>query len=132
MRKFDNGKVWNDTRLNLFGVNDMKGVIPEGTSTLHFMLWKHILINLTLNSIQGTPIDPLAIIDRACIRLYKRIKSIFFEIQAHKCTCEATERQPNFHRFARRVEGIGTVDDTGRVHIHEDLQAILDINSNSS
>ena len=29
MRKVDKGSAWDDVRMNLFGVNDMKGVVPE-------------------------------------------------------------------------------------------------------
>ena len=57
MRKFDEEKAWDDVRMNLFGVNDMKGIVPEGTSTLHFMLWKHTLIQLTLASLRGTDVS---------------------------------------------------------------------------
>ena len=50
MREFDDGHAWDDMNMNLFGINDMKGVVKEGTSTLHFMLWKHLIIQLTMSS----------------------------------------------------------------------------------
>ena len=81
MRNFDEGYAWDDVRMNLFGVNHMKGVVPEGTSTLHFMLWKHTLIQLTLSSLRGTEVKASEIIDRAVLRLQRRVKALGYEVQ---------------------------------------------------
>ena len=128
MRTFDGGTDWDDARMNLFGVNDMMGVIPEGTSTLHFMLWKHTLIQLTMKALKGEPVSPLAIIDKATLRVLKRVKALEYEIRCEYCKSEARETAPKLGKFKARIEGIGNISDEGRVYLHEKLKEIIELN----
>ena len=125
MRKFDGGTRWDDARLNLLGVNDMKGIPPEGTSTLHFMLWKHILIQMTMWSLKHVPPDVQQIINKAVLRLEKRISSIQYEITCIYCTAESRSTPPNLRTPRRRLQGIGEVLDSGKVELHPDLVMLL-------
>ena len=125
MRKFDGGTRWDDARLNLLGVNDMKGIPPEGTSTLHFMLWKHILLQMTMWSLKGIPPNVQQIIDRAALRLEKRVFSLEYEITCVYCKAESRSTPPNLRPARRRLKGIGEVLDSGKVELHPELTAIL-------
>ena len=127
MRVFDGGTAWDDVRLNLFGVNDMKGVLPEGTSTLHFMLWKHTLIQLTMNSLNGTPVNASEIIDKAVLRLHKRVKALEYNITCEYCRSDARKSEVDLGKYRKRLEGIGSIDDGGRVTLHPDLQTVIDL-----
>ena len=106
--------------------NKMKGIIPQGTSALHFMLWKFLLIQLTLKSIKGTPIDPLEIIDKAVLRLHRRTKSLAYEISCECCKAEARENNPNISKFAKRLEGIGHIEDN-KIILNDVLQTAIDL-----
>ena len=95
MRKFDGGERWDDERLNFLGVNAMKGIPPEGTSTLHFMLWKHTLLQMTMWSLKKVPPNAQQIIDRAVLRLEKRISAVQYEITCTFCKAESRSTPPN-------------------------------------
>jgi hypothetical protein len=110
MREFDGGGVWDDVQMNLFGVNDMKGIIPSGTSTLHFMLWKFTLIQLTQASLQGKPISPTSIIDRACLRVNRRVKALQHEIHCEFCRAQSRECEPSLQKIITKLAGLGEVD----------------------
>ena len=115
MRTFDGGDRWDDARLNLLGVNNMKGIPHEGTSTLHFMLWKHILIQMTMWSLKKIPPDTQQIIDRAVLRLDKRVSALEYEITCMYCQAEARSVPPDLSRAQRRIKGIGSVLDSGKI-----------------
>jgi len=125
MRKFDGAKEWNDTRMNLLGVNAFKGVIPEGTSALHFMLWKFTLIALTKAGMEGAPIVPNSIIDSAMRRLREKIKSIRYSVTLEKTRCESREVKPDYRRFRRFLEGIGDVTEDGAVRLNDELSTLF-------
>ena len=125
MRKFDDGPRWDDARLNLLGVNDMKGIPPEGTSTLHFMLWKHILLQMTMFSLKGIPPDQQQIIDKAVLRLEKRISALEYDITCMYCKSESRDTPPNLKPATRRLKGIGEVLDTGKIKLHPELTLLL-------
>jgi hypothetical protein len=125
MRKFDGGSRWDDARLNLLGVNEMKGIPPEGTSTLHFVLWKHILIQMTLLSLKKIPPDTQQIINRAMLRLEKRISALQYEVTCMFCKAESRSTSPNLTFARRKLKGIGDVLDSGKVILHPDLASLL-------
>ena len=125
MRKFDNGTQWDDARLNLFGVNEMKGILPEGASTLHFILWKHILIQMTLCSIKNITPNVQHIIDYAILRLEKRVSALQFEITCALCKAESRSTPPNLKSARRRLKGIGDVLDSGTVVLHPELVSLI-------
>ena len=127
MRKFDGGEAWDDIRLNLFGVNDMKGIIPQGTSALHFMLWKHALIQITLCSLKGVKVNAEDIIDKAVLRLQKRIKTLEYGIQCAYCKGDARAQDVRLDSFRKRLEGIGDIDEKGRVILDKDLQIAIEM-----
>ena len=127
MRKFDKGPRWDDARRNLLGVNDMKGIPPEGTSTLHFMLWKHILIQMTAWSLNHVPPNAQQIIDRAVLRLEKRISAIQYEITCEYCTSESRGTAPNLSKARRRLEGIAEISESGQVILHSELSELLEV-----
>ena len=123
LRTFDEAYGWNNARMNLLGVNDMKGIIPEGTSTLHFVMWKFILIQLTMFSLKGIPIDPYKIIECGLKRLNKRLKSVRHEITRTKNKVKARYRiespsekkdkepvMPELNKFARWTEGLASIE----------------------
>jgi hypothetical protein len=127
MRKFDGGEAWDDIRLNLFGVNDMKGIIPQGTSALHFMLWKHALIQITLCSLKGLKVNAEDIIDKAVLRLQKRIKTLEYGIRCAYCKGDARATEVKLDTLRKRLEGIGDIDEKGKVTLHEDLQIAIEM-----
>ena len=124
---FDGGSRWDDARLNLLGVNDMKGVPPEGTSTLHSMLWKHVLIQMTMKSLKGVIPDIQQIINKAVLRLEKRVSSQEYEITCMYCKAESRSTPPNLRPARRRLKGIGEVLDSGKIQLHPDLITLLHI-----
>ena len=126
MRKFDGGPRWDDARLNLLGVNDMKGILPEGTSTLHFMLWKHIIIQLTLCSLQHVTPDVYQIIDKAVLRLEKRVSALQYEITCTLCKSESRGVAPNLKPARRRLKGIGEILDSGKLLLRTELLQLID------
>ena len=125
MRAFDGGERWDDARLNLLGVNDMKGIPPEGTSTLHFMLWKHILIQMTAFSLNNVPPQVQQIIDRAVLRLEKRINALKYDITCTFCQSESRSTTPNLKHARRKLQGIGDVLDSGKVELHPELAHLI-------
>ena len=127
MRKFDKGSGWDDARRNLLGVNDMKGIPPEGTSTLHFMIWKHILIQMTAWSLNHVPPNAQQIIDRAVLRLEKRISAIKYEITCEYCTSESRGTALNLSKARRRLEGIAEISESGQVILHSELSELLEV-----
>ena len=127
MRKFDGSDAWDDIRMNLFGVNDMKGVIPQGTSALHFMLWKHALIQLTMCSLKGIKVNAEEIIDKAVLRLQKRIKTLEYNVRCAYCKGDARGEDVKLDAFRKRLEGIGDIDEKGKVTLHRDLQIAIEM-----
>ena len=104
----------------------MKGIIPSGTSTLHFMLWKFTLIQLTQASLHGKPINPSVIIDHACQRVNRRIKALQHDIHCEFCKAQSRDCEPSLQRFSTKLAGIGEVDpQNGTVKLHTALQSIL-------
>ena len=99
---------------------------PLATSTLHFMLWKFTLIQLTQASLHGKPISPTDIIDRACQRVNRRIKSLQYEIHCEFCRAQSRESEPSLQKFSTKLAGIGEVDPlNGTVTLHVALKNIL-------
>ena len=100
----------------------MKGGIPEGTSTLHFIMWKFILIQLTILSLKGVPIDSNKIIKHGLRRLNNRIKTVRYEITRTKNKVAAKYKEmseerkkanpilPELNKFSRWVEGLGKIE----------------------
>jgi hypothetical protein len=127
MRKFDKAERWDDARMNLLGINAFKGVIPEGTSALHFMLWKFTLIALTKKSLEGDPIVPTDIIDKAMRRLREKIKAVRYSITKEKTKSESRGTTPDFRKFKRYIEGIGTVTQEGGLQLHDELVTLFSI-----
>ena len=125
MRKFDGASDWDDARMNLLGVNAFKGVIPEGTSALHFMLWKFTLIALTKSGMEGAPVIPTTIIDSAMRRLREKIKAVRYNVTLERTRCEARETTPDFRKFGRVLEGIGEVTKEGYVRLNDELTALF-------
>ena len=125
MREFDGGDGWDEARLNLLGVNGMKGIPHEGISTLHFMLWKHILIQMTMWSLKRIPPNVQQIINRAVIRLDKRVSALQYEITCVYCQAEARSIQPNLRQAKRKIKGIGFVLDSGKIMYNQEFTALL-------
>ena len=102
----------------------MKGILPEGAFTLHFMLWKHILIQMTLSSIKHVTPNVQHIIDYAVLRLEKRVSALQFEITCALCKAESRSTPPNLKSARRRLKGIGDVLDSGTVILHPELASL--------
>ena len=113
--------------MNLLGVNAFKGVIPEGTSALHFILWKFTIIALTKASIEGAPIDPLNIVDSAMRRLREKIKSLSYSMTAEANRAEARGSKPDLRKYRRFLEGIGTVTPDGKIELNDELITLFSI-----
>ena len=125
MRQFDGAESWDDTRMNLLGVNPFKGVIPEGTSALHFNLWKFTLIALTKASLEGAPIMPSYIIDSAMRRLRGKIQALSYSISTEKNRCDSRGTVPDFRKYNKLLEGIGSVTPEGYISLEEDLKTLF-------
>ena len=121
------GRCQDEPTSNLLGVNAFKGVIPEGTSALHFMLWKFMLIALTKNSLDGDPITPTDIIDRAMKRLREKIKATRYAITLEINRSESRGKDPDFKRFRRYIAGIGTVEQDGALKLHDELDTLFSV-----
>ena len=127
MREFDKATAWNDVRMNLFGVNSFKGVVPEGTSTLHFMLWKFTLIALTRSGLYGEPIDSTHIIDSAMRRLRNKIKALGHTIILDKNRSESRGLTLDIRKYTRKLEGIATVTPSGYVVPEKPLADLFEL-----
>ena len=133
MRKFDKAKRWDDRKMNLLGVNEMKGVIPEGTSTVHFVLWKFIIIQLTLVSIEGKPFSNLEIVEFAMRRLARKLTGIQYAMTCAKhkaesrgCQEDGTPFEANYSKFEKWVTGVATIED-GKLIVDTELLDLFSI-----
>ena len=122
LRVFDGGQRWDDLKLNLFGINEMKGRVPDGTSALHFMAWKFILIQMTQMSLKKQAFDSEEIIKYAVRRLHSRVKTAEYRITMIRNKAFAQNSTPNYGTIARWTEGIAEVHkDSGVLTPHEAL-----------
>ena len=122
LRVFDKGQRWDDRKLNLFGINDMKGRIPDGTSALHFMMWKFILIQMTQMSLKKQAFDSEEIIKYAVRRLHSRVKTAEYKIIMIRNKAFAQSKSPDYGTIARWTEGIADIHkDSGVLTPHEAL-----------
>ena len=96
-------------KLNLFGINDMKGRIPDGTLALHFMMWKFILIQMTQMSLKKQAFDSEEIIKYAVRRLHSRVKTAEYKIIMIRNKAFAQSKSPDYGTIARWTEGIADI-----------------------
>ena len=69
------------------------------------------------------------IIDKAVLRLQKRIKTLEYGIQCAYCKGDARAQDVRLDSFRKRLEGIGDIE-KGRVILDKDLQIAIINNSN--
>ena len=123
MREIDKGTAWNDSTLNLLGVHENGAVIPRGVSMVHFIIWKLIIIQLTDNSFNGTPVRGDLILDMAQRRIHTRIGKAIQEV--NECLRKAESRgdeKPRFDHVRSWLKGIGTVDGDGKITLIKKLR----------
>ena len=126
LRKIDKGEEWDDVKLNLFGEYHNRGMIPPGTSLIHFQVWKMILIGFTKKGIHNTPFDIGSTLQQAYKRIIRKISSIEWQVAATKNSAEAREITPSYHRFNKWLKGIGQVDSEGKITIIPQLSDLLE------
>ena len=91
------------------------------------MMWKHILIQMTQLSLNGTPPDANRIIDRAVLRLHKRVLALQYEITCMFCKSEARGQEPSLSNMRRRILGLGEINDRGRIILNPELVVLIDL-----
>ena len=67
------------------------------------------------------------IIDKAVLRLQKRIKTLEYGIQCAYCKGDARATDVKLDTFRKRLEGIGDIDEKGKVTLHKDLQIAIEM-----
>ena len=126
LRKIDKGSEWDDVKLNLFGMYHNKGVIPAGTSLVHFQIWKIILIGITKKGLYGTQFDCKKAINQACKRVIRKLSAIEWQVNATRNRAEARNTTPCYHRYNKWLKGIGEVDAQGKLSINTEMSDILE------
>ena len=111
MRKFDRGDKWDDTALNLFGHHPNKKIIPQGTSLVHFTLWKMAIIQMTQLSIEGTPFDINVVIERAKGRLKRKVDTARYNVSNIGIRAASRQITPRAPQYTKWLEGIGTIQE---------------------
>ena len=122
LRDIDGGTDWNDSKLNLLGVYENGAVVSKGVSMVHFVVWKFIIIQLTDNSFNGTPIRGDVILDMAQRRIHTRIGKAIQEVRECLRRAEAKgEEKPRLDHVRSWLKGIGTIDAEGNVKLVKKL-----------
>ena len=122
LRDIDEGTDWNDSKLNLLGVYQNGAIVSRGVSMVHFVVWKFIIIQLTDNSFNGTPIRGDAILDMAQRRIHTRIGRAIQE--ARECLRRAEAKgdvNSRLDHVRAWLKGIGTIDEEGKVTLVKKL-----------
>ena len=109
----------------------MRGVIPEGTSTLHFILWKFIIIELTMVSLKGKPFSSEDIIEPGLRRLARKLNGVQYAMTCAKnktdsrhSKAEGETPPTDYSKFEKWVAGIATVVD-GKLQLADDLLVLF-------
>ena len=90
---------------------------------VHFIIWKFIIIQLTDNSFNGTPVRGDLILDMAQRRIHTRIGKAIQEV--NECLRKAESRgdeKPRFDHVRSWLKGIGTVDGDGKITLIKKLR----------
>ena len=109
LRAVDGGGAWDDVALNLFGQRQGGRFVPPGISLLHFIVWKFIIIDMTLLSLKKTPFDITRVLERACARTHRKLSKTRMEVALAVLKAQARDRPPDLRRFNRWLEGIGRI-----------------------
>ena len=88
-------------------------------------LWKHTLIQMTMYSLKNVTPDVQQIIDRAVLRLEKRINALKYDITCSFCKSESRSTAPNLKHARRKLKGIGHVLDSGKLELHPELSRLI-------
>lgn len=122
LRIVDGGQRWNDTRLNLLGLQQ-RGVMKRGTAAIHSFTWKHIIPEIVRVEQEGSKFQAKAVLRRAARRYKKREQAMQVTIKMHVNKQEARHQQPidtiadghALDRFSAVLDGVATVDESGKI-----------------
>ena len=93
---------------------------------IHFVIWKFIIIKLTENAHNGTPVNGDVVLDRAKRRIHTRIGKAIQEVRERQRKADAQgEEQPKLDQVRSWLKGIGNIDDDGNVMLIDKLKEWL-------
>jgi len=101
-------------------------VIPPGLSLIHFIIWKFIIIHMTLLSISGMPFIVDNIISQAKKRIKRKIEGATVGLRCKVLAAEAKGREPKVPAYHKWVRGIGHIQDNRKLVLKKELQEWLD------
>ena len=120
LRAVDGGERWDDPGLNLhgerstpnmFGERSTRAVIPPGTSLVHFVVWKYILIELTKVGTGNTVFSQTKVLSAAARRLKLRLGAAELEHRKQCANAKARGVEPTFEKLEKWLRGIGSLVD---------------------
>ena len=109
-------------RLNLLGEHSgakpeaPHGMLPRGTSLLHFVVWKFIVMALTFASLRGEKVDAASILAKARVRMTKKLKSV-----EQLLAIELVKEKVRLGRFRSWLEGLADVTDEGAIELKDNF-----------
>ena len=130
LRLVDKGQRWDDEKLNLLGVQQGKAMAP-GVAAVHNFTWKHVIPELVRVETEGARFQTKAVLRRAAQRFRKREEAMRVGIRAYIHKREAREQRPvetmenALDRYAKALEGVAEVDETGQITRTEALERWL-------
>ena len=78
-----------------------------------------------MDSLNNVTPDVQQIIDRAILRLEKRISALKYDITCSFCESESRSAAPNLKHAPRKLKGIGNVLDSGKLELHPELTRLI-------
>ena len=120
LRLVDKGEKWDDKGLNLLGIQKSKPM-AQGVAAVHNITWKHVIPELVRVETEGARFQTKAVLRRAARRYRKREEAMQVAMQAYVHKREAKEKRPleemehALDRYAKALEGVAEVDETGRI-----------------
>ena len=129
LRIVDGGLRWNDTRLNLLGLQQ-SGVMKRGTAAIHSFTWKHVIPEIVRVEQEGAKFQAGAVLRRAVRRYKKREQAMQITIRLHVNKQEARHSRSidtiadgtALDRFSAILDGIATVDASGQIVRNEAIE----------
>ena len=127
LRPIDGGHSWDDVALNLFGQLPGGKSIPPGVSLMHFIVWKFIIIDMTLLSLKKIPFDISIVLEKACARIQRKLSKTRLEIALEVFKAQARGRPPDLRRYVRWLEGIGKINLDFEIELTPEVGSWLDV-----
>ena len=127
LRPIDGGHTWDDVALNLFGQLPGGKSIPPGVSLMHFIVWKFIIIDMTMLSLKKIPFDISIVLEKACARIQRKLSKTRLEIALEVFKAQARGRPPDLRRYVRWLEGIGKINLDFEIELTPEVGSWLDV-----